>query len=269
MINKILNISFWSLFLLGTIVLYGFVNENPDLEICKGPEVKIDHKNNNHFVDEEDVRGLITKLGYRLEGQPLAEINLKLIEEELRKNPSVLNAEVYTTIDCALKVNIQERNPIARIYNKNGTGFYLDEDGRFMPLSNKFTARVLVFTGDLKLNYHELTEGSEEEKVDLEFTNALYALSSFVHNDPFWKAQIAQVQVEADGNLFLIPKVGKQKIEFGKAVDFEQKFENLRILYVEGFAKTGWNEYSTINLKYENQVICSKWQKEKSGVKSS
>nr|CCF99917.1 cell division protein FtsQ [uncultured Flavobacteriia bacterium] len=239
-------------------MLYGFVNQNPKLEICKGPEVKIDHKNNNHFVDEEDVRSLISKLGYHLEGQSLAEIDLKLIEKELRENPSVLKAQVYTTVDCALKVDIEERNPIARIYNKNGTGFYLDEDGRLMPLSNKFTARVLVLTGDLNLNYSNLLGAGEEVQGDLAFVNSIYALSSFIHSDPFWRAQIAQVQVTSEKNLFLIPKVGKQQIEFGKASGFKQKFENLRILYVEGFSKTGWNEYSTINLKYENQVICSK-----------
>jgi len=259
LINKVLNITFWSAFLLGTIALYGFVNENPSLDICKGPVVKIDHKNNNHFVDEDDVKSLISKLGYHLEGQPLAEIDLKLIERELRLKPSVLNAQVYTTIDCALMVDIEERNPIARIYNKNGTGFYLDEDGRLMPLSNKFTARVLVFSGNLNLNYAELlnveTEDVKEEKA---FVNSLYALSAFIHSNPFWRAQIAQVEVNSDQNLYLIPKVGKQRIEFGKATGFEQKFKNLRILYEEGFSKTGWNEYSTINLKYENQVICSK-----------
>lgn len=259
MINKILNITFWSAFLLGTIVLYGFVNENPELDICKGPVVKIDHKNNNHFIDESDVRGLISKLGYHLEGQPLAEIDLKLIERELRNKPSVLNAQVYTTIDCALKVDVEERNPIARIYNKNGTGFYLDEDGRLMPLSNKFTARVLVFSGDLNLNYADLVNSASEGIEDQQaFVNSLYTLSAFIHSDSFWRAQIAQVEVSSDHNLFLIPKVGKQRIEFGKVKGFDQKFKNLRILYEEGFSKTGWNEYSTINLKYENQVICSK-----------
>jgi cell division protein FtsQ len=46
---------------------------------------------------------------------------------------------------------------------------------------------------------------------------------------------------------------------FGDAKDFEEKFEKLKTFYTEGLNKTdGWNKYSTINIKYKNQVVCTK-----------
>jgi cell division protein FtsQ len=46
---------------------------------------------------------------------------------------------------------------------------------------------------------------------------------------------------------------------FGEAKDFEEKFEKLKTFYTEGLNKTdGWNKYSTINIKYKNQVVCTK-----------
>jgi cell division protein FtsQ len=40
---------------------------------------------------------------------------------------------------------------------------------------------------------------------------------------------------------------------------WEKKLHNLELLYEQGFsAYGGWNGYSTINLKYTNQVICTK-----------
>jgi cell division protein FtsQ len=238
--------------------LYGFVSQNQKLEVCKGVKVKIDNKNNNHFVDEDEVRDLINRMGYHLEGQQMGEIDLKAIEYRLRENPSVQDAQVYATIDCAIQVEIEERNPIARVYNPNGTGFYIDENGKLMPLSNKFTARVILINGKRSLNYAGITSEDEAFAQDREFVAQLHSLAGYIHRDQFWKSLIAQIYIEDKGEVTLIPKVGKQKILFGKVEDFEDKFGKLKILYEEGFSKTGWNEYTSINLKYDNQVICSK-----------
>ena len=56
----------------------------------------------------------------------------------------------------------------------------------------------------------------------------------------------------------LIPRVGSQVIELGDADNLEEKFENLKLLYLEGFNKIGWNKYERISLKYKNQVVCTK-----------
>ena len=56
----------------------------------------------------------------------------------------------------------------------------------------------------------------------------------------------------------LVPKVGNHKIVFGGIDNLESKFEKLMIFYKKGLSKTGWNEYSEINLKFKNQVVCTK-----------
>ena len=44
----------------------------------------------------------------------------------------------------------------------------------------------------------------------------------------------------------------------GDAEDLDKKLYKLRLFYAEGLNKTGWNEYKVINLKYANQVVCTK-----------
>ena len=39
---------------------------------------------------------------------------------------------------------------------------------------------------------------------------------------------------------------------------FEHRLENLRLLYDQGLSTVGWNQFEIINLKYENQVVCTK-----------
>ena len=52
--------------------------------------------------------------------------------------------------------------------------------------------------------------------------------------------------------------VGNHKIVFGGVENLESKFEKLMFFYKKGLNKTGWNEYSEINLKYKDQVVCTK-----------
>jgi cell division protein FtsQ len=45
---------------------------------------------------------------------------------------------------------------------------------------------------------------------------------------------------------------------FGTGDDIEIKFEKLMLFYKEGLSRVGWDKYSTINLKYKNQIVCTK-----------
>ena len=81
------------------------------------------------------------------------------------------------------------------------------------------------------------------------------------NNNPFWDAQIEQIYVTENNEIELIPRIGDNLILLGKIDNFEQKLENLQCLYEQALSKVGWNKYDTINLKYNNQVICSKRDK--------
>ncbi|MCK4747011.1 MAG: hypothetical protein KAT15_08250, partial [Bacteroidales bacterium] len=86
----------------------------------------------------------------------------------------------------------------------------------------------------------------------------LLKMAGYIQSDPFWNSQIVQVYVNRKGEFELVPRVGSQIILFGDADKMESKFFKLRTLYREGFSRTGWNQYEVINLKYNNQVICTK-----------
>jgi cell division protein FtsQ len=86
----------------------------------------------------------------------------------------------------------------------------------------------------------------------------LLPLVIFIEENEFWKAQIEQLQVKPDGEIIMAPLVGDQLIEFGDAKNYRQKLQNLKALYEQAFPKTGWDYYSKINVKYTNQVVCTK-----------
>ena len=141
---------------------------------------------------------------------------------------------------------------------------YIDHLGKVMPLSKKYTARILVVSGHISMNLDQVV-GKNVSELDLEtahpdaaILNDVYAMSKFIGQDDFWKAQFNQVYVTRDKEFELIPRVGDHQILLGDAENLDKKLTKLRLFYREGLDKTGWNEYKTLNLKYTNQVVCTK-----------
>ena len=86
----------------------------------------------------------------------------------------------------------------------------------------------------------------------------VYELAKFIVADTFWNAQAEQIYVNENQELELIPRIGNHRIVIGDAENLAEKFNRLMIFYTQGLNKTGWNNYSVINLKYRNQVVCTK-----------
>ena len=70
----------------------------------------------------------------------------------------------------------------------------------------------------------------------------------------FLKQLIVQIDV-INSELLMLTRVGEQ-IEFGKIIDINEKFKKLMLYYEKG--NTQNVEYSILNLKYKNQIVCTK-----------
>jgi len=152
MIKKALHIGLWCISLLGMLVLMGFVHQEQGRLKCKKLSININYEDQNLFVVEQDIRNSIKNLGYGVVDQPLYEINLNQIENILNNNSSISRAEVYATIDGELKIEIDQRRPILRVFNTRGHSFYIDEEGKLMPTAENYTSRVIVATGNIVNN---------------------------------------------------------------------------------------------------------------------
>ena len=86
----------------------------------------------------------------------------------------------------------------------------------------------------------------------------LFNFAKYINNDKFWKAQISQVYVVDQNNIELIPRVGPHTILLGSLDDYELKMEKLKLFYEQALTEEGWNKYKQINLKYRNQIVCTK-----------
>ena len=241
----------WVLVGSATIVLLVSAVHNKEIKVCKGVEINISGVSNNFFIDKTDVYNIIKDFGGdSTQKKSLVSIDLGRIEKALEKDLWVKNAELYFDNNNVLKVSVEEREPVARLFTVTGYTFYIDSSCMMLPLSDKFSARLPVFTGFT-------TDARILAKEDSALLCSIKNMSLKISSDTFLMAMIDQVDINTNRSFELVPKLGKQRIIFGDATDVDGKFDKLKLFYKDVITQSGWNRYSTINLQYKNQVVAS------------
>ncbi len=225
--------------LLGAI---GFAEKKHSSRVFDLVDVKIHNQNDNYFILEEDVLAMI-EFDQNVGDQITAE-SMTAMESRLLNHDFIEEAQVYRNLKGRLTIEIKQITPIARLVRSNDPDAYLSDRGEVLPLSDQFSARVLLVTG-------EYTDTIIEEK-----SGEVIKLIDFIYQDPFWRAQIAQLDIDKSGDIVMYPQVGMQRIEFGIAENIESKFSRLDTFFQQILPKKGWNEYDRVSVKYTDQIVC-------------
>lgn len=233
------------------VVSISFVDKKFNAKTCMTIDISIDNEYKNYFINEKDVLRTITDDGQtKLIGKFFTDINLDTIEDKIRKNHFVEDVAVYKELNGALAVHIYQSRPIARLVSNQMQDRYISDKGKILPVSRRYTARVILIDGPYADN-RKLTN-----LYDTETGTRLMELLEYIENSSFWKAQIAQLHIDASGNIKMYQQVGKEVIDFGKPEMIESKFEKIGIFYEEILPSKGWNTYSRVSVKFKNQIVC-------------
>lgn len=194
------------------------------------------------FLNPAEVKHLLQRGHVYPLAQPLQFISTRRIEESLRANPYVKQAECYKSQNGHVNIKLTQCRPAIRVLSSTGQQYYVDADGEVLPLSHR-GLNVLVATGHITKAYA---------------SRYLTPIGTFIQEDRFWSNQVVQLNVLPDGTLELIPRVGDHVVYLGAPRDIPRKLERLRKFYKYGFCHAGWNRYSRISLEFDNQIICKK-----------
>lgn len=209
---------------------------------CKSLQVVVKDSLEKHFISESDLVGLLKKKQLDPRNKPMKSINTELIEEELLKNEMISDIQAYKTPAGIIKLEVIQKMPILRILSANGN-YYVDNQGTTMPISSRYVAYVPVVSGYVEKSFA---------------VSGLYKFALFLQENEFWNDQIEQIYVHSDREVELVPRVGNHRIMLGTLDGFEEKLEHLKLFYEQAIPKMGWEKYSMINLKYKNQIVCTK-----------
>ena len=241
----------WLVCLSGLVLLMSFIEIKKESLRCK--DVKVILPGRYNFIERDEVDRILLENGGGLVGMDLNEINIHKLENTLKANPFIEYAKVYADMDGIVHVQIRQREPVLRVINMANLHFYVDGKGLKMPLSENFTAKVLVVNGMIDEDFT-----GKVEELSSKLAKDLFRIALFIKNDTLWNDQIEQLYVDLKGDIEMVPRVGDHKIILGDADSLQTKFRNLLVFYKKAIPKVGWDTYSTINLKYANQIICEK-----------
>lgn len=239
------------IFIIATVIIavgyllaaFVFFSGNKNTEVCKLVNVRILDDDNVKILDKNTVSNFIFKSKYNPVDKQIANLQTEKLENELlEKIPTIKSVECYITQSNTMNVDIHQRVPKFRVMTA-AENYYVDSEGKIFPVSTNFSAYVPVVSGVVTKTFA---------------TKKLPPLIDFIEKSTFWNAQIEQIYVVDNKEIELVPRIGSEIIFFGDLTDIEKKFEKLQTLYTEGFSQIGWNRYKSIDLRFEDQVVCTK-----------
>ncbi len=237
----------WVLAGLGAIVLFGAAMQQKNHKVCTDVKVEISGAEEHLFIDETEVKEVINS-DASIKNMPINKVDLRAIETTLESTPWVKNAELFFDNKQVLQIKILERQPVARVFTVQGVSFYLDSAGVRLPLSEKLSARVPMFT-----NFP--SDKVVMARPDSLLLQSVVTLGKYIIADSFWMAQTAQIAITPQATFEIIPTIGDQIIVLGTADDLDEKFKRLYTFYKKAWLQNGMNTYEKLDVQYANQVV--------------
>jgi cell division protein FtsQ len=234
----------------GMVILLAAAMHKQNNDRCKDYRITIKGAKDNLFIDQQDVEKLLMDAtNGKLKNQLLSSFDLGLLEHTLKSNQWISKADLYFDNHDVLHVTVIEKEPVARVFTVAGNSYYIDREGSRLPLSPMMSARVPVFTG---FPDKKILKGN-----DSILFRQVQNMAVFILNDPFWMAQVSQVDITPERNFEMIPVVGNHLVKFGNGDAIEKKFHRLFVFYKQVLSKAGFEKYRTIDVQYAGQVVAS------------
>lgn len=221
------------------VFLYAFTNARNTHRVIDKPTVNFIGAN-NLFLTHENVSKLLIQNPKGLQNDNKEIIDLNELESALKSNSMIKNAEVYMSINGQLSAEIEQKRPIARVHTN--ASYYIDDEGVYMPLSANYSARVPLVTGTVY-------------KTKL---GKIYKIAKKIDEDVFLKNHVIEIHQSADKNISLRLRKYDFNIQLGDLNKLDRKINNFKAFYRKAIKDKTLHTFSSVNLRFDNQVICTK-----------
>jgi len=225
--------------LLLVVFLYAFSSTRNLKRTISQPSIKFKGEN-TLFITHETVSKLLIQNKQKVTNVPKEILDLNGLETALNSNPMIKHAEVYVAVNGGITVDIIQKRPIARV-NTN-VSYYIDDQGSIMPLSPNYTARVPLVTGKIKKNK----------------LNHVFKVAKKVQEDEFLAKHVVEIHQIESNDISLKLRQYDFYVSLGNTQELDKKINNLKAFYQKALKDKTLNSYSNVNLRFGNQVVCTK-----------
>jgi cell division protein FtsQ len=221
------------------IGLYAFSNHRNMQKKVNGISIEF-VGDQNIYITQGTVNKLLIQNYGDLTNVPKEKLVLNSMEEVIEANEMVKRAQVYLTVNGELTSKIIQRKPIGRI--EGSSKFYLDDEGKRMPLSKSHSARVPIITG-------KITGKSLED---------VYEILKFINDNDFLRKNVIGIHIAEAENYQLKFRMEHFVVNLGGIEHLESKFKKFMAFYSKADKDKTLDDYAMVNLEFNNQVVCTK-----------
>lgn len=219
--------------------LFAFSANRNEHRALKKSEVAFE-QTENLFLTPEAVNKLLIEKNRASETVAKENLDLNKLENAVNAHEMVEKSQVYVSVDGVLKAKVRQKTPVVRVFDGSGS-FYIDYQGKKMPLSTLYTARVPLVSGMMDANNPELIK-----------------VFRSIHDDDFLKKNIIGIKMLPNGALVMKNRNYAYEIDFGRPIHIDRKFKNYKAFFQKAALDSTINNYKRINLIFTQQVVCSK-----------
>jgi cell division protein FtsQ len=228
--NKI-KISFL-LILIGLLTLFGF----------KKNEIRIIESKDIHFIEPnfkfsstDSVNKLLKQTNIFSNKILKSNLNLKDIEQHILSNNYFDLVDVSISVDGKLGIKIIEKNPVFRVLKDK---YYIDANGRKMPLSSKFSKSVPLILNNV-------------DSADLKI---LGEIGSYIEKNKFLNNHISSLSYKNEDLIFTLNDFS-YSLNMRGFKGYNSKFKNYELFFLKVYNSGLLDSLTSINLNFKNQVI--------------
>jgi cell division protein FtsQ len=217
--------------------LVGFANHRQKMKPVKSLQVEFMDAS-KLFITEAEIEQILKGMITANRDSLMNEERLAAFEGVLDANEMIKSSEVYYSLDGKLSAKIFQREPIARIKDKDF--YYLDSEGLAMPLSKNYSSRVPMVYGVQPKDLKEI-----------------YPLLIKIQGDDFFKKHIIAIRKKSKNHYILQVRDREFVINFGRISHLDKKLTNYKVFHLKALEYNKLDDYKRIDLQFGNQVVCT------------
>lgn len=229
--------------LLAAVVVFTAADQAADRTPCRALEIEVDQMDGMYFVDAPSLKTAVTD-GFALLDRPLADLPYAALHDALLDQPGVADCTIEPTLGGALRISVRQQRPLARVWSADSV-LYLDDEGRWFPLSPRYTADVPVVHAERAVQ-----------------ARAALPLLHHLDADPFWDRFVDQIDVDPDGHVSFRPRIGDLIVHLGANPGAQDRLDDqlrqLRTFYTALLDNGDLRQYRELDLRYEGQLVARK-----------
>ena len=219
---------------------------------CDKIEVIITNSHSQNFITKAEVADMVRPAVF---GMTIGDIDMDGLERYLCASSAICKAEAFVRNPATIVVEVTQRNPVVRFQTSEG-GFYCDSSGYILPLLGKVTLDLPIVSGKLLFDVPKDHKGYPES--GREWLSDMIRFTESVRNNPYWSREIEQIWVDDNRDVVLYTGSCSERFVLGSLDDTGDKLEKMAGYYrtIRPRALSKGKTYSTVNLKYKDQIIC-------------